>query len=117
MDLEFDFDALDTQIEADWPVEVSVPKDGGKTEIQKLNVRYRLLSDAELEAVNAPGKDSAREAMRLAIVGFGKDTKREFTPAALEKMLSKGYVRLALNRAYGGFSMGIPAKNSEALAD
>lgn len=112
--MKFDFEALDRQIEHDWPVRVSVPLNGGKVEVQEFSIRFRLVSDEELEALGQ-GVEGAKASLRAVIVGFGKDETADLTEALLEKMLDRAYVRSALNTAYGEFALGIAAKNSRGL--
>lgn len=108
--MKFDFEALDHQIEADWPVKVSVPQDGGKVKVQEFSIRFRLLPDEELESLGN-GVEAAKASLRLVIVGFGKGQDGELTEPLLEKMLSRAYVRSGLNTAYGEFALGIAPKN------
>lgn len=107
---KFDFGSVGRPFEADWPVKVSVPQDGGGVSEETFTARFRLLDDAEMATVEAH-KEPAKELIRKALVGFGKDAGAEFSPELLEQMLARGFVRIAFNRAYGEFSMGVAAKN------
>lgn len=107
---KFDFGSVEKAFEADWPVAASVPQDGGQVEEQTFTVRFKLLTDEEFDAVNAH-KEPAKELIRRSVVGFGKEESSPFSTELLEKMLARGYLRIALNKAYGNFSMGIAAKN------
>lgn len=107
---KFDFGSLDRPFEADWPVKVNVPQDGGTVAEETFTVRFRVLTDDEMTAVEKH-KEPSKELIRQAAIGFAQDAGAEFSPALLEQMLSRGFVRLALNRAYGEFAMGSAAKN------
>lgn len=106
---KFDFGSVERAFEALWPVTVQVPVDGGKTEDQEFTVKFRLLSDEEFEAAQQD-PEPAKALMRRAVSEI-VDAGEAVTAELLEKLLSRGYVRLALNKAYGQFSMGIAAKN------
>lgn len=110
--MKFDYGSLDAPFEADWPVTVQVPQDGGESQEQKLVVRFRLVDDAELEALGE-GVAAQKAALRQVVVGFGKSEEQAFSAELLERMLARAYVRNGLNKAYGQFVLGIPAKNSE----
>jgi hypothetical protein len=113
--MKFDFGSLDSAFEADWPVTVQVPLDGGKSEEQTFQVRFRLVDDEELAQLG-DGVEAQKKALRKVVVGFGKGEAETFSAETLEKMLARAYVRSGLNRAYGQFVLGIPAKNSETPA-
>jgi len=110
--MKFDFGSLAKPFEADWPVTVSVPQPGGRVQEQILKMRFRLVPEAELEAMGE-GVEPAKTALRRVIVGFGQGETEAFTPELLELLLDRPYVRLALNKGYGEFALGIAAKNSE----
>lgn len=112
--MKFNFESLDSEIEFDWPVRVSVPLDGGKVQEQTFSIRFRLASDEALEALGS-GVEGAKASLRHVIVGFGKAEEAQLTEELLEKMLDRAYVRSALNTAYGEFALGIAAKNSRGL--
>lgn len=110
MTAKFDFKTLGSPIEADWPVKISVPQDGGTVEIQELDVRFRLLTEEQIKALDA--KDNAiKNALREAIIGFGKSETTPFTPQLLEELLAAPYAVRGLNQGYGEFSIGIAVKN------
>ena len=109
--IKFDFGAMERRVEADWPVIVPVPQDGGKLQEQTLQVRFQLLDESEEKEIDA-GEDAGRERIRRAVLGFAGSEQAEFTPELLEAMLNRPYVRLALNKAYAEFSVGVAPKNS-----
>lgn len=110
MTVKFDFARLDQPFEADWPVLVQVPQDGGTVAEEQFMARLRMLSADELKSADKTD-DPGRAVPRMAMIGFGKGEEQTFSPELLEKMMDVGYVRIALNRAYGQFSVGVAAKN------
>jgi len=110
MTAKFNFKTLGSPIEADWPVKIPVPQDGGTVEIQELDVRFVLLTAEQIKALDAKD-DAIKNALRAAITGFGKTEPTKFTPELLEQLLAMPFVLRALNLAYGEFSIGVAAKN------
>jgi hypothetical protein len=109
MSAKFDFGSLDAPFEADWPVTVNVPKDGGETEPQTFMARLRLLTQEELDAAKeSEGTDGY---IASFFVGFGQGETTSFSPELLAKMIRRPYVRVALMQAFRGFQLGIAAKN------
>lgn len=109
--MKFDFAALDSAIEADWPVTVPVPQDGGTVINQTLTVRFKMVSETDLAAMG-DGIEGSKASLRAVIIGFGKGEDTPFSPELLDKMLAQPYVRLALNNAYRDFALGqVAAKN------
>ncbi len=107
MTLKFDFKTLEQPFEADWPVTVTVPQDGGTVEEQTFDVRFRTLTPSEATNVdNSP--DPAAAKLRLALVDVKGET---FSPALVEKLLGVGFVQMALLRAYSKFVLGASVKN------
>ena len=104
--MKFNFAALDAPIEADWPVTIKVPQDGGKTLEQYLTVRFRMGSEVELAKLG-DGVEGSIASIRAVVVGFGKNEETPFTPELLEKMLAAPYVRLGLLNGYREFALGL----------
>lgn len=107
MTVKFDFKTLGQPFEADWPVTASVPQDGGTTQAQTFDVRFRTLTKEE-EASCDQAADPQAARLRLALVDVKGET---FSPELVETLLGRGYVMMALLRAYSGFVLGTPAKN------
>lgn len=107
MTLKFDFKTLEQPFEADWPVTVSVPQDGGTVQEQTFDVRFRTLTPEETTNVDNSG-DPAAAKLRLALVDVKGET---FSPALIEKLLGVGFVQMALLRAYSKFILGASVKN------
>lgn len=107
MALKFDFKSLEHSFEADWPVSVQVPQDGGETQEQTFDVRFRTLTPAE-QAETEKAADPQGAKLRLALVDVKGET---FTPELVDQLLSRGWVLLGLLRAYTKFVLGQPAKN------
>lgn len=109
--MKFEFATLDTVIEADWPVTVNVPGEGGKVVPQTFTVRFRMLDDAEI-LQSAEQEVPAKDMLRKVVVGLGKDEETAFSPEFLERLISKTYIRNGLMAAFAEFNGGIAAKNS-----
>lgn len=107
MTLKFDFKTLEQPFEADWPVTVSVPQNGGGVQEQTFEVRFRTLTAEETADVDNSA-DPAAAKLRLALVDVKDET---FTPALVEQMLGRGYVQMGLLRAHAKFILGTPVKN------
>lgn len=107
MTIKFDFKTLEQPFEADWPVTVMVPQDGGIVQEQVFDVRFRTLTPAELEEVD--GSDQpAENKIRKALV----DVKGEdFTAELVETLIARHYIFVGLLRAHTSFVLGQPAKN------
>ncbi|MFN3513461.1 MAG: hypothetical protein ACK41C_10470 [Phenylobacterium sp.] len=110
MAVKFNFQSLDQAVEADWPVSVNVPTDGGKVEVQTFTARFKLLQQAEIEAAIAEAKD-AYELARRFFVGFGKGEETTLTEDLFVKMMGTPYVREAIQAAYRNFTHGVAVKN------
>lgn len=109
MTAKFDFGSLEQPFEANWPVRVPVPQDGGTVEVQEFIARFRLLTKEQEEA--AKQSEDPDAFFKAFWVGLGGEDKDEFTPALIDRMLSRVYVRRALMRTYIDFCAGEPAKN------
>ncbi|WP_333896283.1 hypothetical protein [Brevundimonas aurantiaca] len=108
MSLKFDFKTLEQPFEADWPVIVPVPQDGGGVQDQEMTVRFRTLTPEEIETVDKDKIDPGAAKLRLAIVDVRGET---FSAELVEKLLARGYVYMALLKAHAKFVLGQPAKN------
>lgn len=111
MTAQFDFSALTRPFEADWPVSVNVPQDGGEVKAVTFMARFRLIKDKELKAVIEAEGFTLQDLPRAFFVGFGKGVTQEFSPELREEMIATPWVRLGLQDAYQKFSQGIAAKN------
>ncbi len=109
MTIKFDFGALEAPFEADWPVTVHVPQDGGEVQEQTFMARFRLLDTGQLEALQ---KSETLDAFVNSYwLGFGKTEERELDDGLREKMLGRPYIRRGLIDAYRKFMTGVPGKN------
>lgn len=107
MTLKFDFKTLEQPFEADWPVTVQVPQDGGTVQEQTFDVRFRTLTPAEADEV-AARPDPAESKIRKVLV----DVKGEaFSSELVEQMIHTPWVFVGLLRAHTSFSLGEPVKN------
>lgn len=126
MGVKFDFRDLKKPFEADWPVNVPVPVDGGKVETRQFMARFRdltpeeasaerALSRAADEAVKAgrtPEWPDPKERLRKVFIGLGAGEAEAFTPELVEDLLNEDRTYIALLRAWGSFKAGAPEKNS-----
>lgn len=113
MSNKFDFKTLETGFEADWPVVVSAPLDGGTFQDQTFTARFKTPTRSELAeiAAIADWQPRLKRALQIGLVGLGKDEGETLTPALFEDLWAMQNVQLALIRAYGAFQSGAPAKN------
>lgn len=111
MTAQFDFSSLDGPFEADWPVDVSVPQDGGAVKTERFMARFRLISADELKAMIAADDFEMDMLPKRYFVGFGLGETQIFSEALRESMIQRPYIKAALEKAYQAFAMGIAAKN------
>lgn len=113
MSAKFNFKTLETGFEADWPVTVSVPLDGGKAEEQTFQARFRSLSAVEQAEIDAQPDATGRlrAGLEKAFVRFGAGESEALTPELFETMWRAPNVQIGLIRAYNAFILGSPAKN------
>lgn len=110
MTVKFDFKSLGQPFEADWPVTVNVPKDGGGVDAQEFMARFRQIGDEELKEIREGDKDGL-EVYRRFFVGLGPDAGAEWSHTLRDQMLATPHVRLALFKAFQGFNNGVAVKN------
>lgn len=112
MSVKFDFKTLQTGFEADWPVIVKVPQDGGTFEDQTFMARFRALPEEERE--EAQKKINSGEDVDAWVngffVGLGRE-EGELTPELRKLMVGDPIVRQGIVNAYVKFTQGIAAKN------
>lgn len=112
MSVKFDFKTLETGYEADWPVTVKIPIDGGLVEEQTFMARFRTPTPAEraeLEAMDTMKR--LERAMEIGFVGLAKSEDEPLTPELRARLWGEQTVQIALIRAYATFQTGTPAKN------
>lgn len=113
MTIKFDFKTLETGFEADWPVQVGVPVDGGKIETREFMARFRTPKKAETEAAEKI-EDQAEKLkfiVKTGFIGLGAGETDTLTPDMFEQMWASSNVQVALIRAFGTFRTASPAKN------
>lgn len=113
MSAKFDFKTLETGFEADWPVKVSLPVDGGGVEVQTFMARFRSPTPADTKAADAIEDIAQRLKFTLqsCLVGLAKSEDQTLTPDLFEAMWASTPVMKALVAAFGEFRTGSPAKN------
>ncbi|MBA4792286.1 MAG: hypothetical protein H2041_01320 [Phenylobacterium sp.] len=113
MGAKFDFQALGQPLEADWPVLVRVPTDGGETVEQSFMARFKLLDEAETAALTAEAAEGSRPYAWIEgfWLGLAASEETTLTPELRAQMLGRPYVRAGLVGAYTRFAQGVAAKN------
>ena len=94
-------------------VEVDVPLPDGGTERHGMDVRFRLLADAEVDALVV---DSQAALLERALAGWDgvedhDGTPLPCTPENVTRLCGVAYWRRAVVNAYMRFVAGLPAKN------
>jgi len=110
MSTKFDFKTLGQPFEADWPVKVPVPQDGGTVQEQTFMARFVLLSGEDIKKVMEVAEDDTAYIRRF-FIGLAKSEGAELTDELLGQMLNTPFVRKAIFDAWQGFQRGIAAKN------
>lgn len=96
----------DGLFEADWGVQVYVPVDGGRHQIQKFTARFKVLSQEELKGITGDS-DFDDEMLNKILIGWGEDLVDDagqplpFNEENKKAVLDIPFVRLAIIRAYG----------------
>lgn len=109
MSRKFNYKRLGEAFEADWPVEVSVPQDGGKASVETFMARFRMINQERMkEIVEDPDPNAM---LRAAFVGFGKGEEEDFSEEIFAAMVGDPPTRAGLLSAYTKFSQGIAVKN------
>ena len=108
--MKFNFSTVGQPFEADWPIKVQVPQDGGKVQEQTFHARFRMGSDEQLLKLGATIQDT-KDVLREVFVGFGAGTEETFTTELREQLLATYWTRVALNNAYLRFAQGVAEKN------
>lgn len=113
MSAKFDFKTLETGFEADWPVKVNRPKDGGQVEVREFDARFRSPTPAitaEAEAIEDIGA-RLKFTLKSCMIGLGKSETEALTPELFEALWADTAAMRALVVAFGEFRTGSPAKN------
>ncbi|HEY3697670.1 hypothetical protein [Phenylobacterium sp.] len=118
MAVKFDFKSLEQPFEVDWPVTVSEPQDGGTVKESVFTARIRLLTPEETESLNRKvvGEDGPADInawLNGMWIGLGAE-EGELTSELRGLLLSRQYVRSALQKAYYEAAAGAPSKNAVA---
>lgn len=110
MAVKFKFESLGQPFEADWPVLVPVPQDGGKVTEEEFLVRWkRVMPDRVKELLAGP--DGWPAVIREALVKVYDEGKDVQTPALVDQLLADPRVELALMKSLGSFGSASPVKN------
>ena len=97
--------------EIKWPVTVNIPRDGGNTTKAICNVRYKILPNAEFQAIYK-NEGTDEDLLRNVVVGWEDDvvdesgTPIEFSAEALDKLIEIPYRRNGLVAGYMELSQG-----------
>lgn len=109
MSVKFKFESLEQPFEADWPVRVMTPQDGGGFVEETFMARFRYLEADELKASSEANEDGPTFMARY-FVGLGKG-EGELTEALRQRMWARAYVREAVALAWQEFQRGALPKN------
>lgn len=128
MGAKFDFKTLGQPLEADWPVHVKVPVDGGKVEVRTFMARFRELTDEEKDKEKAaseaaeaalkadpsakPERIDPKDRLRRTFIGLGAGEDETLTDDLKEALLKEDRVYIALLTAWANFLNGVVEKNS-----
>jgi len=109
----FKIKAIDT---ITWPVEVSIPQDGGKIVKAEFIATFRYLTDTEVEALLVRSRGNNRAMLKEVVTGWdgvtdADDMPLPFTPDNLDGLLGHAYVSNAMVVAWGNMQRGAAAKN------
>lgn len=128
MGAKFDFKTLGQPLEADWPVHVKTPVDGGEVETRTFMARFReltpeeraeekALSEAAEAALKAdafakPERIDPKDRMRKVFIGLGKGEDEKWSDELREELIGTQRVYIALLNAWAAFVTGVVEKNS-----
>jgi len=110
MSAKFNFKTLDQPFEADWPVTVPVPQDGGEVVEVSFMARFRLLTPKRLEELSSNASD-ADALYRDMMPGLAASEAEPLTDDQFKEMFGRPYIRNAILSAYRDFTNGVAAKN------
>lgn len=97
--------------EITWPVTVSAPRDGGNTTKAVFTGKFKLLPNAEFNAIYQNGGND-EDLIRNVLTGWGNDlcdvegNPMEFNNEMLDQVIAIPYVRNAIIAAYLELSQG-----------
>lgn len=99
-----------------WPVEVSVPVDGGATERQSFTAHFELRPRSERHIDVGAAHETMSAFLAGVLVGWddlqdADGAPLPFDAAARDALLDVDYVYLAVAQAYGRAISGIDRKN------
>lgn len=96
-----------------WPVVIEQPIDGGKVQKHKIEIQFLLL-DEDAYAAQASNGDLAfiRYVVRdWKHVCDASGNEIDFSEPVLNRLISRGYVQVAIVRAYNEMRLGYVRKN------
>jgi len=103
-----------------WPVDINVPMDDGRAELQKIDAKFEIIEQSEKDDIIL-GKSDARDLLERTVTGLRqrkKDPKADDEPLQTDKdealsfddakrlLLGVTYCRVALYAAYNAASSG-----------
>ncbi|MFN3582617.1 hypothetical protein [Phenylobacterium sp.] len=109
---KFNFKRLEEPFEADWPVKVNVPEDGGKTTVEEFMARFRIVRDAQPPAIADPATE---------LTDAEQQASAEPTPTEAAAILERAHRKLrekAVEQWRAWFvGFGKPTSGEEELTD
>ena len=97
--------------EINWPVTVSIPRDGGITVKAVFTGKFKVLTAVEFSAIYASGGND-EDLIRIVMTGWGADVldaagePMEFNEGNLSQLVAMPFVRNAIVAAYLELSQG-----------
>ncbi len=98
---------LATKRKVKWPVTIAVPQDGGNTVKSSCSVEFEVLTQDDIERLNAEGKDLLDVAVQ-GWAGISLDDEEELAVSEenRKRLIAIPYVRAALFAAYNELQTG-----------
>jgi len=102
-----------------WPVIINVPQDSGATQKHEITADFLLLPQDQLDELLASSRESEgsvdadilrRVVRRLGDVADADGKPLDYTPALLDRMIQRPYIRSALVTTYFEAAAGKKAK-------
>lgn len=115
----FKLDDNDETLIKNWPVLIHVPQDGGTTQKHEITADFLLLPQDQIDEQLNSSRDSdgnadtdilRRVVQRISGVADADGKMIDYSPALLEKLLKKSYIKQALVTTYFEASAGKKAR-------
>lgn len=98
-----------------WPVEVRIPRDGGKATKATFYCTFRVMEKRDIDEASRDSADDAEFLARVVTdwegVADENDSPLPFTPDNLARLTGRAYVRVAMLNAFHRAQLGATEKN------